>query len=62
MHRLPIVNVRNAKYRPMGIAFSDDGSMYIADSRKGKIWRIQFKGKEKILGKTIKKDGGKEIT
>ena len=47
----PIVNVRNAKYRPMGIAFSDDGSMYIADSRKGKIWRIEFQGKRENFGK-----------
>mgnify|MGYP001255104697 CR=1 FL=1 len=33
----PIVNTRDAKYRPMGIAFSENGSMFIADSRKGII-------------------------
>ncbi|AEM71715.1 cytochrome c class I [Allomuricauda ruestringensis DSM 13258] len=31
-------------YRPMGIAMGPDGSLYIGDSRKGKIWRIMYKG------------------
>ena len=39
-----IVNVSDAKYRPMGLAEGPDGSLYISDSRKGKIWRILYKG------------------
>jgi glucose/arabinose dehydrogenase len=31
---------RNAKYRPCGLAVGPDGSLYIADSQKGRIWRI----------------------
>ena len=46
----PIVNTRDAKYRPMGIAFSEDGSMFIADSRKGRIWKINFTGNKKKFG------------
>jgi glucose/arabinose dehydrogenase/cytochrome c553 len=38
-----IVNVSDAKYRPMGLAEGPDGSLYISDSRKGKIWRILYK-------------------
>ena len=35
-----IVNVSDAKFRPMGLAEGPDGSLYINDSKKGKIWRI----------------------
>jgi glucose/arabinose dehydrogenase/cytochrome c553 len=38
-----IVNVSDAQYRPMGLAEGPDGSLYISDSRKGKIWRILYK-------------------
>jgi glucose/arabinose dehydrogenase len=30
------------KYRPIGIAMGPDGSLYVADSQKGKIWRIVY--------------------
>jgi len=30
------------KYRPVGIAAGPDGSIYIADSQKGRIWRIAY--------------------
>ena len=33
-----------AVYRPMGLAQGPDGSIYVSDSEKGKIWRIIFKG------------------
>ena len=33
-------NPRNATYRPMGLAVGPDGSLYIADSQKGRIWRV----------------------
>ena len=41
----PIVNTRDAKFRPMGIAFAPDGSMYIGETEKGRIWKINFSGK-----------------
>ncbi|WP_138480275.1 PQQ-dependent sugar dehydrogenase [Dyadobacter bucti] len=46
----PIINVSDAKARPMGLAEGPDGSIYITDSRKGKIWRIMFKGNRKTFG------------
>ncbi|HEU5146306.1 MAG TPA: PQQ-dependent sugar dehydrogenase [Chryseosolibacter sp.] len=39
-----IVNTSDAKYRPVGLATGPDGSLYISDSRKGKIWRVMYKG------------------
>jgi len=35
----------DAKYRPVGLATGPDGSLYITDSQKGKIWRIVYTGK-----------------
>lgn len=40
----PIVNVSDAKYRPSGLAVGPDGSLYIAEDREGKIWRITYEG------------------
>ena len=35
-------NPRNAKYRPVGLAVGPDGSLYISDSQKGRIWRVSY--------------------
>lgn len=35
-------NPRNARYRPMGLAVGPDGSLYIADSQKGRLWRVNY--------------------
>jgi glucose/arabinose dehydrogenase/mono/diheme cytochrome c family protein len=40
----PIVDVSDAVFRPMGLAEGPDGSLYISETEKGKIWRIMFKG------------------
>ena len=32
-----------AVYRPDGVAQAPDGSLYIADSNKGKIWRVMYR-------------------
>ena len=47
----PIVNTSDAMYRPMGLAVGPDGSLYISDSQKGKIWRIMYKGDKNKFGK-----------
>ncbi|MGM0463089.1 MAG: PQQ-dependent sugar dehydrogenase [Bacteroidota bacterium] len=31
-----------AEHRPMGISMGNDGSLYVCDSQKGKIWRIFY--------------------
>lgn len=46
-----IVNTRDAKYRPMGLAMGPDGSLYISESERGKIWRVMFKGDKGNFGK-----------
>jgi glucose/arabinose dehydrogenase len=35
-------NNGKAAYRPVGAAVAPDGSLYIADSNKGRIWRISY--------------------
>jgi glucose/arabinose dehydrogenase len=45
-----IVNTTDAEHRPMGLAQGPDGSLYISDSRKGKIWRIMYKGDKTKFG------------
>jgi mono/diheme cytochrome c family protein len=42
-----LVNTSDSKYRPMGLAQGQDGSLYVSESNKGKIWKIQFKGNKK---------------
>ena len=37
-----IKEMKDAKYRPMGLAEGKDGSLYISDSKKGKIWRVAY--------------------
>lgn len=37
-------NSGKAKYRPVGVAVAPDGSLYVADSNTGRIWRIRYDG------------------
>lgn len=46
----PIISANTADYRPMGIAMGPDGSLYIAETEKGKIWRIMYKGDKDEFG------------
>ena len=46
-----IVSTTDAQYRPMGLAVGPEGSLYVSDSKMGKIWRIMFKGDKSKFGK-----------
>ena len=45
-----IVNMPDAKYRPMGLSEGPDGSLYVSESKKGKIWRILFNEDPETFG------------
>lgn len=45
-----IVNTSDAQHRPMGLATGPDGSLYITDSKKGKVWRVMYKGDREDFG------------
>jgi len=47
-----VFNTRDAVYRPMGLAEGPDGSLYITESNKGKIWRVMYRGDKNKFGKT----------
>jgi glucose/arabinose dehydrogenase len=35
---------RDARFRPCGLAVGPDGSLYVSDSAKGRVWRIVYVG------------------
>ena len=45
-----VKDVKDAMYRPMGLAQGPDGSLYISESKKGKIWRVLFDGNKSNFG------------
>ena len=47
-----IVSMQDAKYRPMGLAEGPDGSLYISESKEGKIWRVIFEGDTTKFGES----------
>ncbi len=42
-------NIRNARYRPCGVAVGPDGSLYISETEKGRIWRVIYTGETNAL-------------
>ena len=44
--KAPLMNPNDALARPDGVAQAPDGSLYITDSQKGKIWRVFYRGEK----------------
>ncbi len=44
--KLELASPGDAKARPVGLAQGPDGSLYIADSVKGKVWRVMYTAKK----------------
>lgn len=42
--RKTVLSASEATYRPMGLAEGPDGSLYISDTEKGRVWRISYIG------------------
>lgn len=59
-----VINTSDAIYRPMGLATGPDGSLYITESNKGKIWRVMYKGDKSLFGEKqlVKMESRKERT
>ena len=38
------VSPRGATYRPVGLAMGPDGSLFISDSQRGRIWKVVYEG------------------
>ncbi len=45
-----IANTSDAYYRPMSLFKGPEGSLYISDSEKGKIWHIMYQGNRDKFG------------
>lgn len=42
---IPVIkSPRDAHYRPCGLTMGPDGSLYVTDSEKGRVWRIIYTG------------------
>jgi mono/diheme cytochrome c family protein len=42
--REEFVNPGDARFRPAGVAVGPDGSLYISETEKGRIWRVVYTG------------------
>jgi len=45
-----IAEMKQVKFRPMGLAEGPDGSLYISESVRGRIWRVFFTGDKNKFG------------
>ena len=51
---IPVIkSPRDAHYRPCGIAEGPDGSLYVADSEKGRVWRIIYTGEKREVTRPV---------
>lgn len=41
----PVMQPKNAMYRPSGLALARDGGLYVSEDAKGRIWKISYTGR-----------------
>jgi glucose/arabinose dehydrogenase len=41
-----VMDPRSATYRPSGLALARDGSLFVSEDAKGRIWRISYVGQK----------------
>ena len=60
----PIISVKDAVYRPMGISVGPDGALYLGDTEEGKIWKISFTGNKEAFNdsKLLSMEKRKELS
>ncbi len=49
--RPEFVNTADARFRPAGLAVGPDGSLFITDTEKGRIWRVIYTGETKTTSR-----------
>jgi glucose/arabinose dehydrogenase/mono/diheme cytochrome c family protein len=49
-----------ARFRPCGVTFGNDGTLYVSDSVKGRIWRIAYTGEKMNQTMPHSKEGQKQ--
>jgi len=48
------VNTADARFRPAGLAVGPDGSLFITDTEKGRIWRVIYTGETKTTSRAAR--------
>jgi len=46
----PFRNPSQARFRPCGVAVGPDGSLFIGDTEKGRLWRVIYTGETNNAG------------
>ncbi|HVU33391.1 MAG TPA: c-type cytochrome [Opitutaceae bacterium] len=44
-------NTNDARYRPSGVAVGPDGSLYVSETERGRVWRIIYTGESAPAGR-----------
>lgn len=43
----PVIDPKNSRFRPCGLTQGPDGSLYISEDKKGRIWKVMYDKKSK---------------